>query len=192
MARMRAEIWREVLERPHNGVLASLRRDGRPYTIPLWFLWDGDVPDDAHPVRNPPSGRLWLTGTLSRVWCKQLMADPRMSFCIEDAGPPAKHIEVDGTAEALTLPDFDIWPISRRLAEKYVGRGDPANTDAVDAFFANMQTEPRMLFRVTPQVWRAIDLTVYRGKRADREFQAEQPSSDQRTQRRQVESRTVR
>ncbi len=55
-----------------------------------------------------------------------------------------------------------------------MGRGDPANADAVDAFFANMQTEPRMLFRLDPEVWRAIDLTVYRGKREDREFQASQ------------------
>ncbi len=174
MARMRADVLREFLEQPHTGVLATLRQDGRPYTIPLWFLWDGEVADDAHPSRNPPTGHLWLTGTLSRVWCRQLMRDGRMSFCIEDSGPPSRHVEVDGTAEALTLPEFDIWPISRLLAEKYVGRGDPANAAAVDAFFANMQTEPRMLFRVTPEVWRAIDLTVYRGKRADREFQAGQ------------------
>ena len=65
-----------------------------------------------------------------------------------------------------------MWPISRRLVEQYVGRGDPANATAVEAFFANMRTEPRILFRLDPDVWRAIDLTVYRGKRADRELQA--------------------
>ena len=174
MPRMRPEAWREFMEQPHSGVLATLRQDGRPYTIPLWFLWEGEISDDAHPSRNPPRGHLWLTGTLSRIWCRQLMNDPRMSFCIENAGPPPQHVEIDGRAEAMTLPDFDIWPISRRLAEKYVGRGDPANDEAVDAFFANMQTEPRMLFKVTPEVWRAIDLSVYRGKRADREFQAQE------------------
>lgn len=174
MPRMRADALRSFLQQPHSGVLATLRQDGRPYTIPLWFLWEGEIDDDAHPVRNPPRGHFWLTGTLSRVWCRQLINDPRMSFCIESSGPPAQHVGIDGTAEALTLPDFDIWPVSRKLAEKYVGRRDPANADAVDAFFANMQTEPRMLFRVTPDVWRAIDLTVYRGKRADREFQAQQ------------------
>ena len=171
MARMRPDAWREFMEQPFMGVLATLRQDGRPYTIPLWFLWDGEIADDAHPVHNPPSGHLWLTGTLGRVWCRQLINDPRMSFCIETSGPPSQHVEIDGTAEAFTLPDFDIWPISRKLAEKYVGQGDPANADAVDAFFANMQTEPRMLFKVTPEVWRAIDLTVYRGKRSDREHQ---------------------
>ena len=34
-----------------------------------------------------------------------------------------------------------------------------------------------MLFRLDPEVWRAIDLTVYRGKRADRAFQAERQES---------------
>ena len=83
------------------------------------------------------------------------------------------HVGIDGHCEAFLPPDFDIWPISRQLAEKYVGRNDPANAEAVDAFFDNMRTEPRMLFRFTPQVWRAIDMRVYRGKRADREFQAQ-------------------
>jgi hypothetical protein len=36
-----------------------------------------------------------------------------------------------------------------------------------------MQTEPRLLLRLDPEVWRAIDMSVYRGKRADREFQAQ-------------------
>ena len=51
----------EFLRQPHIGVLATLRRDGRPYTVPVWFLHD----DDA----------FWITGTYERVWCKQLFAD---------------------------------------------------------------------------------------------------------------------
>ena len=64
------------------------------------------------------------------------------------------------------------------FAEKYVGRGDPANEAAVEAFLVNMKTEPRLLFRLAPEdrpnAIRAIDLRVYRGKRADREHQAAQ------------------
>jgi hypothetical protein len=40
-----------------------------------------------------------------------------------------------------------------------------------------MRTEPRLLFRLVPDTWRAIDMTVYRGKRADRVFQEEQRGS---------------
>lgn len=158
MPRMKPDFLQEFLEEPFVGVIATLRQDGRPYTVPVWWLHD--------------DGKFWITGTTSRVWCKQLIHDGRTSLCIEASAPMSGHVEVDGDAETFLLPDFDIWPMSQRLAEKYVGRGNPANAAAVDAFFANMQTEPRMLFCITPQVWRAIDMRVYRGKREDREFQA--------------------
>ncbi len=155
MPRMKPDMLERFLQQPYTGVLATLRRDGRPYTVPVWWLWH--------------EGGLWLTGTYNRVWCKQLMADPRCSLCIEgDEG----HVEFDGRATLHELPGFDIWPISRLLAEKFEGRGDPARAAGVEAFLANMQTEPRLLFRIESEVRRAIDMTVYAGKRADREFQA--------------------
>jgi PPOX class probable F420-dependent enzyme len=137
MPRMQPDDVAEFLRQPHVGVLATLRRDGRPYTVPVWFLHHDDS--------------FWISGTYERVWCKQLLSDPRASLCVEAMAPVAGHVGVDGTVRVRELPDFDIWPISRLLVEKYVGRGDPANDGAVEAFFANLQ---------------------YRGKRADREHQA--------------------
>ena len=157
MPRMREDTVAEFLEQPHVGVIATLRRDGMPYSVPIWWLHE--------------AGSFWITGTSNRVWCKQLKTDPRCSLCIEALAPVPGFIAVDGHAEAFELPDFDIWPISRRLAEKYVGRRNPDNPEAVDQFFNNMRTEPRLLFKIEPSVWRAIDMRVYRGKRADREYQ---------------------
>jgi hypothetical protein len=173
MPRMSPDVLRTFLQQPHIGVLATLRADGRPYTVPVWWLHDTDPagPDVPTSHRDPMPGAFWLTGTTSRVWCRQLLRDSRASLCIE-AGDPARHVEIDGDCVPHLAEDFDIWPISRRLAEKYVGRGDPARAAEVDAFMANMRTEPRLLCRLDPRVWRAIDLTVYRGKRADREHQA--------------------
>jgi PPOX class probable F420-dependent enzyme len=163
---MAPDVQEAFMAEPHVGVVATLRRDGRPYTVPVWHLWDGD--------------HIWLTGTESRIWCKQLMHDPRLSLCVEAMSPVPGHIDIDGTGEVLRPPDFDIWPISRRLAEKYVGRsgsnGEGDKAGAVDAFVANMETEPRLLIRVTPEVWRAIDMRVYEGKRADRDHQRRQQS----------------
>lgn len=157
MPRMAPDFLERFLHEPHVGVLATLRSNGLPYTVPVWWLWH----DDA----------IWLTGTYSRIWCKQLAVDPRASLCIEALGDSAGHVGIDGTVQAFELPAFDIWPISRLIVDKYVGSvpgGDP------DAFFANMQTEPRLLFRLAPQdrpnALRAIDMRVYRGKREDREF----------------------
>jgi hypothetical protein len=155
---MKPDVLEEFLQLPTVGVIATLRRDGMPYTVPVWWL-------------SKPDG-IWITGTYNRVWCKQLLHDPRASLCIESGAPLPGHVEFDGRCTAFERPEFDIWPISRQLAEKYVGRGDPGNAAAVDAFYGNMRTEPRLLFRLDPEVTRAIDMRVYRGKRADREFQS--------------------
>jgi PPOX class probable F420-dependent enzyme len=159
MPRMKPDDVEAFLAAPHVAVLASLRRDGRPYTVPIWFLWR--------------DGKFWLTGTYERVWCRQLLADPRASLCIEAMGPMAGHVEGDGLAHARQLPDFDIWPISRALIDKYVGA--TAGPEAAEAFYANMQTEHRLLFELEPEVFRAIDMRVYRGKRGDRDYQAGRP-----------------
>ena len=148
---MQADDVAEFLRQPHVAVLATLRRDGRPYTVPVWFLH--------------ADGSFWITGTYERVWCRQLMGDPRASLCVEAMAPVAGHVGVDGSVIAREVPAFDIWPISRRLVDKYVA------PDGRDAFYVNMQTEHRLLFELVPEVVRAIDMRVYRGKRADREYQ---------------------
>ncbi len=163
MPRMLEDDVRDFLEQPHVGVIATLRKNGMPYSVPVWWLHD--------------DGQFWLTGTTSRIWCKQLKEDARCSLCIEALSPVAGFVSVDCHAECLERPDFDIWPVSRRLAEKYVSAANPEQPEAVDRFFENMQTEPRLLFRLTPETWRAIDMRVYRGKRADREYQSEHAGS---------------
>lgn len=153
---MRPDDVERFLAEPHVAVLATLRRGGLPYTVPIWHLWR--------------DGLFWFTGTYERVWCRQLFADPRASLCIE-AGPPfAGHVGADGTVTAHEPGSFDIWPITGALVDKYVRA--PAGDVAADAFMANLRTEHRLLFSLRPAVLRAIDMRVYRGKRADREWQA--------------------
>jgi hypothetical protein len=102
------------------------------------------------------------------VWCKQLFADPRASLCIEATAPVAGHVGADGTVTVHELPGDDIWPMSQRLVDKYIA------PEHRSGFVANMRTEHRLLFELRPDVVRAIDMRVYRGKRADRDFQRHQ------------------
>jgi ribosomal protein S13 len=163
MPRMKPDYLDAFLRQPFVGVLATLRRDGRPYTVPVWWLVN--------------EGSFWISGTYERVWCKQLARDPRASLCIEAMAADASgagfvgHVGIDGVVARRELPDFDIWPISRLLVEKYIGLGDPSRQNKVEAFLVNMKTEHRLLFELVPQVQRAIDMRVYRGKRADRDYQ---------------------
>jgi PPOX class probable F420-dependent enzyme len=152
---MKSDDVESFLAEPHVGVLATLRRNGLPYTVPVWFEWDGEA--------------AWITGTYERVWCNQLFADRRASLCVEALSPVAGHVGIDGAVTIHEPQEFDIWPMSSRLVDKYVRR--PMGDAAADAFLANMRTEHRLLFRLQPEVMRAIDMRVYRGKRADRDYQ---------------------
>jgi Pyridoxamine 5'-phosphate oxidase len=163
---MKAEYLERFLQQPFIGVLATLRRDGRPYTVPVWWL--------LH------QGTFWISGTYERVWCKQLKSDPRASLCIEATGELAGHVGIDGRVVRHEPPGFDVWPISRLLVQKYVGLGDPARARAVDDFFTNMQTEHRLLFELVPEVRRAIDMRVYRGKRSERDWRERQNKESSR------------
>ncbi len=165
MARMKAEVLEEFLTRPVIAVLATTRRGRPPYQVPVWFLWQQTGPRaDAYP--HYPEGVFWLTGTRARTWCRHIFADPRVSLCIEATDPVARYVAVACQAEPV---EQDIWPISTELARKYVG-GRPGATEAdVERFMAHMRTEPRLLFRLTPEHWRAIDLTVYTGVPGDRD-----------------------
>lgn len=159
MARMTAEVLEEFLEKPIIAVLATTRPNRPPYQTPVWFLWQQTGPRAAA-YPHYPEGVFWLTGTYARTWCTQILNDPRVSLCIEATDPVARYVAVECRA---ALVEEDIWPVSTALARKYVG-GRPGATEAgVERFLANMRTEPRLLFRLTPERWRAIDLTVYTG-----------------------------
>jgi len=167
MARMTAAVLAEALTKPLLAVIATTRKAGQPYLVPVWFYWEpnGRVAE-SYPFY--PEGHFWLVGTYTRVWCKHLFANPRISLCIHGADVPG-YIAADCIAEPIEPDTHDIWPIATILAEKYVG--SRAGPEATARFVANMRTEPRLLFRLTPQSWRAIDLTVYTGSRGDIAYQ---------------------
>lgn len=62
------EAW-EAVESAHTGILTTLRRDGMPIALPVWF-----VVDDRTVVMSTPAG----TKKIARV-----RHDPRASFLVE-------------------------------------------------------------------------------------------------------------
>ena len=160
MFEMPAERLREFLDRPHAAVLSTLRKDGSPYTIPLWYMWEGEVPDDVHPNSNPPSGHVWFLGGATSTWVRHLQSDPRMSLCIDVEGPPAMHVGIDGTVEYTSELDDEAWSTMRRLIARYLTSDEDTSAD-VDGYMESTHSMSPVLFKVTPRRWRTIDLTEF-------------------------------
>ena len=83
------EAW-DVLERAHTGILTTLRRDGMPISLPMWF-----VVLDRTICIGAPSG----TKKLAR-----LRHDPRASFLVESGERWAEleAVHLTGRIEVVT------------------------------------------------------------------------------------------
>jgi nitroimidazol reductase NimA-like FMN-containing flavoprotein (pyridoxamine 5'-phosphate oxidase superfamily) len=79
------EAW-EFLERGHTGILTSLRRDGRPVSLPVWYV--------AH------QGGIYVRGPAHTRKFGRLRRDGRVSFLVESGlkWVELKAVHVSGRA----------------------------------------------------------------------------------------------
>jgi PPOX class probable F420-dependent enzyme len=101
----RAEAWAE-LEGAHTGIFTTLRADGVPIALPVWFV----VLDERVYVRAPGH-----TKKLQRV-----RHDPRVSFLVESGERWAELRAVHLTGRAQIVDDAALSQrVERALDEKY-------------------------------------------------------------------------
>jgi PPOX class probable F420-dependent enzyme len=81
------ERARQFLSDRRHGVLATIRRDGRPQLSNILYVLDHD-------------GRLKISVTQTRVKTKNLRRDPRASLHVQGSNP-YEYLVVDGTVELI-------------------------------------------------------------------------------------------
>jgi PPOX class probable F420-dependent enzyme len=107
---------REFLATGHTGILATLRADGSPAVMPLWYV----MIDESVFVR-----------TLARsAKAKHVRADPRVSFIVESgrAWAELKAVVIYGDAVIETAPDV-IANVDSAFAAKYRSFRMPTTAD---------------------------------------------------------------
>lgn len=99
------EAW-AVVEAAHTGVFTSLKRDGQPVTLPVWFV----VLDR----------RIYLSGPATTKKVARVRNDGRVSFLVESGERWAELVGVSmtGRARVVTEPDL-LERVGAALGEKY-------------------------------------------------------------------------
>jgi PPOX class probable F420-dependent enzyme len=127
---MTREEWRAFLQYgTRTGKLATVRKDGRPHVVPVWFVLDGqDI--------------VFTTGART-VKGRALRRDPRACLCVDDENPPYAFVMVDGHA---TLSDDleEMLPYATAIGGRYIG------TDRAEEFGRRNAVPGEMLVRLTP------------------------------------------
>jgi len=116
-----------LLDGTRTGKLATVRRDGRPHVVPVWFLLDGD---DV----------VFTTGR-DTVKGRNMLRDGRASLCVDDERPPFGYVVVSGHATA-TAGASDLLEWATRIAERYMG------AELADEYGSRNAVESELLVRL--------------------------------------------
>lgn len=117
---MTPEELSAFLDREHPallGVVATLRADGSPQAVPVWYRWTGQA--------------VTVWSDVERIWVKNIRRDPRVAFSAQEEGAPYAAVLMRGLAEVETGESesvrAEILAITRRYVpadevEPYVAR----------------------------------------------------------------------
>lgn len=103
MAKMTSEQVDAFLGATRIAKLVTLRADGAPTVVPLWFEWSGGV---ARIFTSQDSGKV-----------KRIKADPRVALSVEEGvGKPESWVTVEGDASIMQSGGIEL---AARLARRY-------------------------------------------------------------------------
>lgn len=105
------------------GVIATLRRDGSPHVVPVWFRWD--------------SGLVHLWTTENRVWVRNLLRDKRAAFSVQTFEDPYPAVMIRGEATARTADDVTTVEQAQAISRRYL---PPEDVEAYVARWSDLRT----------------------------------------------------
>lgn len=113
-------------------MLASLRRDGSPFVVPVGFDWDGES--------------FFVTFGLDHAGVHRLRRDPRVSLSVGSVPAfPTKFVVVEGIAVELEDPDGEVsrGVLMRASADAFAAAGIDA-----ERYFRSWISVGRVAFRI--------------------------------------------
>lgn len=127
---MTRDEYREFLLRgTKTGKLATVRRDGRPHVVPIWYDLDGDT-------------LLFTTGGESLKY-KNMKRDPRVSLTVDDQTPPYSYVMIEGTVSFSEDPE-ELLHWATRIGGRYMGE------DQAEAYGKRNSAPGEVIVRIIP------------------------------------------
>jgi PPOX class probable F420-dependent enzyme len=88
----KAEVARFLMQGTFTGKLATVKKDGSPHVVPIWFVVEKGK-------GRGKAGNIILTTDDTSVKAYNIQHDDRVSICIDDQKPPFSFVTIHGTAK---------------------------------------------------------------------------------------------
>ena len=127
------------LARPLVARLATVRPNGTPQVVPMWFIWE--------------KGAMYMSTRVNAAKLKHIRANPHVAVVVDVMEAPLrnKSVNIDGTAQIET---DNVKQVVEKIYRKYVGpkamKGPLAQHN---------MNEPRVVLKITPKHIISIDTT---------------------------------
>jgi PPOX class probable F420-dependent enzyme len=124
------EIDAFLNEREHLARIATVRADGSPSVVPVWFLYE--------------RGKIHITPRKHSEFGRNLRRDPRTAITIDEEGGTYRKVIVEGRVEFLYEDgQDDRWrDLYRRISCRYVDEA------SADFYITETIDQPRALFAI--------------------------------------------
>ena len=129
MSMLTAEQRAFLMEQVRTAKLATVRKDGRPHVVPIWFDLDEDT--------------LVFTTGQTTIKAANIRRDPRVCLCVDDETPPFAYIMIEGTA-IMTADRDTLLHWATRIGGRYMG------AELAEAYGNRNAVEGELLVRITP------------------------------------------
>ncbi len=125
----REECWQFMTARARTGKLATVRPDGRPHVVPVWFARDGE--------------EIVFTTGANTAKATNMRHNPAVCLCVDDENPPFAYVKVDGTVTfSEDLEAMRHW--ATVIGGRYMGAAQ------AEAYGARNGVPGELLVRLTP------------------------------------------
>ncbi|MFL6356618.1 MAG: PPOX class F420-dependent oxidoreductase [Nitrososphaeraceae archaeon] len=130
------EIRKFLVQGTLTGKLATVKKDGSPHVVPIWFTLD-------HSNNNSNGDIIFTTNSMS-VKAKNIRRDNRVSICIDDQTPPFSFVTVYGRAKTQQYKPNELVKWATKIAGRYMGRKN------AESYGKRNSAEGELLVRVKP------------------------------------------
>jgi PPOX class probable F420-dependent enzyme len=111
----KAEVARFLMQGTFTGKLATVKKDGSPHVVPIWFVVENGK-------GRGKAGNIILTTGDTSVKTNNIQYDDRVSICIDDQKPPFSFVTIHGTAKIYPYKQKEVLEWATKIAERYVGK----------------------------------------------------------------------
>jgi PPOX class probable F420-dependent enzyme len=133
------QIARFIMQDTFTGKLATVRKDGSPHVVPIWFILDNE-----NSKRRRRIGNIIFTTDSISVKANNIRRNNMVSICIDDQVRPFSFVTIFGSAKIHSYKQKEVLKWATNIAERYMGKKNAA------AYGRRNSSEGAVLVRIRP------------------------------------------